>query len=54
MTNLKEFKIKLTSFDTMPKEIQDTVDKRYNNGLAWLGAQMGEKIGNVDTDTETA
>lgn len=54
MTNLKEFKISLTSFDTMPKEIQDTVDNKYNNGLAWLGAKMGEKIGNVDTDTETA
>ena len=54
MTNLKEFKISLTSFDTMPEEIQDTVDKRYNNALAWLGAKMGEKIGNVDTDTETA
>ena len=38
----------------MPKEIQDTVDNKYNNGLAWLGAKMGEKIGNVDTDTETA
>ena len=54
MTNLKEFKISLTSFDTMPKEIQDTVNNKYNNGLAWLGAKMGEKIGNVDTDTETA
>jgi len=54
MTNLKEFKISLTNFDTMPKEIQDTVDNRYNNALAWLGAKMGEKIGNVDTDTETA
>ena len=54
MTNLKEFKISLTNFDTMPKEIQDTVDNKYNNGLAWLGAKMGEKIGNVDTDTETA
>ena len=54
MTNLKEFKISLTSFDTMPKEIQDTVDKKYNYGLKWLGAKMGEKIGNVDTDTETA
>ena len=54
MTNLKDFKISLTSFDTMPKEIQDTVDNKYNNGLAWLGAKMGEKIGNVDTDTETA
>ena len=54
ITNLKEFKISLTNFDTMPKEIQDTVDNKYNNGLAWLGAKMGEKIGNVDTDTETA
>tara|TARA_R110002073_G_scaffold161012_1_gene316643 strand:+ start:43 stop:720 length:678 start_codon:yes stop_codon:yes gene_type:complete len=54
ITNLNEFKISLTSFDTMPKEIQDTVDNKYNNGLAWLGAKMGEKIGNVDTDTETA
>ena len=28
MTNLKEFKISLTNFDTMPEEIQDTVDNQ--------------------------
>ena len=54
MTNLKQFKTELSNLHTMPGAIQKTVNKKYNEALAFLGAQMGKNNGNVGSNTETS
>lgn len=54
MTNLKQFKTELSNLHTMPGAIQKTVNKKYNEALAFLGAQMGKNNGNMGSNTETS
>tara|TARA_R100001463_G_scaffold75382_2_gene129376 strand:- start:332 stop:1006 length:675 start_codon:yes stop_codon:yes gene_type:complete len=54
MSNLKQFKTELSNLHTMPGAIQKTVNKKYNEALAYLGAQMGKNNGNVGSNTETS
>lgn len=54
MTNLKQFKTELSNLHTMPGAIQKTVNKKYNEALAFLGAQMGKNNGNMGSNTKTS
>jgi len=54
MTNLKDFKTQLSNLNTMPKTIQEIIDNKYKQNLAWLGVQMGKNNGNMGSNTETS